>query len=231
MDEERILTPLEQLTEYCDCTDIEERDVNELISLISTYTCWAQKPCETFLTSERREVKDLPDCVNECDIYRFTPFFAPFEKDSFTFTLVEQNGISEISTPVTSYIYSEADGEFRLELPLPSCKCRPDPCGCKSSYKLVITYVAGYPNIPECLLPMFCDAVYWLHQKNKCDCEECDACGENGTFVTDGRHIDYTTLEGRLQDNFLAVFTHQYFNQLSLISLCRRQDNVWGVVV
>ena len=49
-------TPFEQLSEYCDCMeDVQERDVIELINLISTYTCWTQVPCETFLLSERRE--------------------------------------------------------------------------------------------------------------------------------------------------------------------------------
>lgn len=229
MDEEKILTPLEQLTEYCDCTDVEERDVNELISLISTYTCWAQKPCETFLTSERREVKDVPDCVNSCDVFEFEPFFAPYDRDSFTFTLVEQNGIYEYETPVSNYIYSEADEKFRMELPLPGCKCRPDTCGCKSKYKLVITYVAGYPNIPECLLPLFCEAIYWLHEKNKCDCEECENCDKSA--YPNNTAVDYTTLQGQLQDRLLAVMTKQYFNQLSLISLCRRQGDLWGVVV
>jgi hypothetical protein len=229
MDEEKVLTPLEQLTEYCDCTDVEERDVNELISLISTYTCWAQKPCETFLLSERREVKDLPDCICDCDIFTFRPYFAPFEVDSFTFTLVEQNGINEIETPVTTYIYSEADEEFRMELPLPSCKCRPDPCGCKSKYKLVVTYVAGYENIPECLLPFFCESLQWIREKNKCDCEKCEGCEEQP--LTKETMVDYTTITGQLQERIVAIMTRQYFNQLSLISLCRRVPDLWGVVV
>ena len=46
----------------------------ELITLISTYTCWAQSPCETFLLSERREVVDIPDCIKDCDVFEFEPF-------------------------------------------------------------------------------------------------------------------------------------------------------------
>ena len=231
MDEEKVLTPYEQLTEYCDCLDdIEGRDVDELINLISTYTCWAQKPCETFLQSERKEVKELPDCVCDCDVLEFEPFFAPYVVDSFTFTLIEQNGINEVATPVSSYIYSEADEKFRLELPLPSCRCKPDPCGCDSKYKLLVTYVAGYENIPDCLLPLMCEALQWIKDKNKCDCEDCDACDPNKR-TAEGQ-IDYTSLTGRLQDHFLNVLTHQYFNQLSLISLCQRyRGELWGIVV
>lgn len=231
MEEEKVLTPLEQLTEYCDCLDdVEERDVQELINLISTYTCWAQKPCETFLLSERKEVKELPDCVCECDVFEFDPFFAPFDKESFTFTLIEQNGINEIATEISSYTYSEADEKFRLELPLPNCKCKPDPCGCGSKYKLLVKYAAGYEQIPDCLLPLMCEALQWIHEKNKCDCEECEACDPNKR--TDETQIDYNTLTGRLQEHFLIVLTAQYFQQLSLISLCQRyKGELWGVVV
>lgn len=81
MDEDKVLTPTEQLTEYCDCQNVEERDVAELINLISTYTCWAQKPCETFLRSERKEVLSLPSCVGERDIFVFEPFYKPFDPE------------------------------------------------------------------------------------------------------------------------------------------------------
>lgn len=230
MDEEKVLTPYEQLTEYCDCQDIDEKDVTELISLISTYTCWAQSPCETFLQAERREVRELPDCLcDDCYIFEFEPFFTPFDPESFEFTLVEQNGITETLTALSSYSYSEVDGKFRLELPLPNCKCKPR-CGCESKYKLLVTYVAGYEGIPECLLPLMCEALYWIHDKNKCECEDCEAC--DPTKNTDDGVINYATLDGRLQDIFLNVLTKQYFNQLSLISLCSRyKGELWGVVV
>ena len=224
-----MITIKEQLTEYCDCIpSVNERDVDELINLISTFTCWAQKPCETFLKGERREVKELPNCINDCDVFTFEPFFAPFDKDSFTFTLIEQNGIQETVTEITDYVYSEVDGNFRLELPLPSCKCKPN-CGCDSTFKLLVTYVAGYELIPECLLPLMCEALQWIYEKNKCDCEDCQPCDQN---YRDAGQIDYTTLTGRLQEHFLTVLTTQYFRQLSLISLCNRyKGQLWAVVV
>ena len=230
MEEEKVLTPLEQLTEYCDCFgSVEERDVSELINLISTYTCWAQKPCETFLLSERKEVKELPNCKCNCDVFEFEPFYAPFDPESFTFTLVEQNGIEETLTDVSSYIYSEADEKFRLELPLPDCNCKPR-CGCESKFKLIVTYAAGYENIPECLLPLFCEALQWIAEKNKCDCEKCEACDPNNR--DEQTNIDYGSLTGRLQEHFLTVLTAQYFQQLSLISICQRyKGELWGVVV
>lgn len=231
------MTIYEQLTEYCDCLTatvdgeqtpiFDERQVNELVNLISTYTCWAQHPCETFLQSERKEVVELPDCGCDCDIFEFDPFFAPFDPDSFTFTLVEQNGITETYTDISSYIYSEADEKFRLELPLPDCKCSAR-CGCKSKFKLMVTYIAGYEELPECLLPIFCEALQWVYDRSKCDCEECQDCGDQYSSTSE---IDMTTLTGRLQEHFLTVLTMQYFRQLSLISLCTRRSNLWAVVV
>ena len=233
------MTVYEQLTEYCDCLVNESiddgrepkfdyREVDELIHLISTYTCWAQSPCETFLQSERKEVVEVPDCLSDCDIFEFDPFYAPFDPDSFTFTLVEQNGINETLTEVTSYVYSEADEKFRLELPLPSCKCNKPRCGCKSKYKLMVNYVAGYDEIPDCLLPLMCEALQWIIEKNKCDCEACQDC-ENQ--YASNSEIDYTKLTGRIQEHFLTILTVQYFRQLSLISLCSRRHDLWAVVV
>lgn len=225
------MTPFEQLTEYCNCQDVEEKDVAELINLISTYTCWAQKPCDTFLQSERREVRELPDCVcDNCFVYEFEPFYAPFDPDSFEFTLIEQNGIDETAKALSSWSYSEVDGVFRLSIPLPNCECDVR-CGCKNKYKLCVDYIAGYEEIPECLLPLFCEALYWIHDKNKCDCKDCEACDKNNNYST--HEIDYSTLDGRLQEHFMTVLTRQYFNQLSLISLCQRyvKGELWGVVV
>lgn len=222
-------SPFDQLTEYCECQDVNEKDVDELINLISVYTCWSQKPCETFLQNERKEVRDLPDCVCNCDVFEFEPFFAPYDVDSFEFTLIEQNGIEETATVLSSYIYSEVDEKFRLELPLPDCKCNPQ-CGCKSKFKLLVTYVAGYEEIPECLLPLMCEGLYWIADKNKCECEDCEACDKNNNYAV--HEIDYTTLDGRLQEYFLNTLTRQYINQLSLISLCQRyKGELWGVVV
>ena len=231
------MTVYEQLTEYCDCLTVtndgedyarfSERDVDELISLVSNYTCWAQKPCETFLEAERKEVVDLKDCADECDIFEFEPFYQPFDPSSFTFTLIEQNGIQETSTLITSFAYSEADEKFRLELPLPSCKCTPR-CGCKSKFKLVAEYVAGYEGIPECLLPFFCEMLQLIIEKNKCDCEECQDCDRPRERAD---QLDYTKLSDRLKEQMLNILTTQYIRQLSLISLCRHQNNLWGVVV
>lgn len=217
---------IKQLSEYCNCIDVNERDVDELITLISSYTCWSGKVCDTFLSAERKEVIDLPDCFCECDVFSFEPFYHPFDVASFTFTLIEQNGIEETATEITDYVYSEVDENFRLELPLDSCDCR-YVCGCEPNYKLLVTYTAGYEDLPECLLPIFCDALKWIEEKNAC-CAECIPCDQDD----DVGEIDMSTLKGRLQDYYLSVLVVQYRNALSLISLCDSHRRwLWGVVV
>lgn len=220
------MTIFEQLENYCNCIEIEENDVVELVNLISMYTCWTQKPCETFLTGDREEVVTLPNCLDDCGVYTFTPFYHPYVVSSFTFSLIEQDGIEETDIPITEYIYSDTDKAFKLKLPLPDCKCTPK-CGCEKTYKLRVQYIAGYEEIPDCLLPVFCSAIEWIKDKNACDCEcvPCETEEKEGV-------INVATIRGNLQMYFLGMLTEQYKRQLSLISLC---DNgfktLWGFVV
>lgn len=221
------MTIFEQLTNYCDCIDkIDETDVEELVNLISMYTCWTAKPCETFLMESRKEVVTLPPCKDDCGVYIFTPFYYPYSEDSFSFTLIEQNGITETATAITDFYYSSVDENFRLDLPLPDCTCSPN-CGCESTYKLLVTYDAGYEELPECLIPVFCSALEWIKEKNTCDCE-CEPCQITGAEGI----IDGSKLEGTLKAYFLEMLTNQYKRQLSLISLCdRTRYTLWGFVV
>lgn len=223
------MTILEQLKTYCDCIDgIEEADVEELIDLISVYTCWTSKPCETFLMGSRKEVVTLPRCMDDCDVFTFEPFYYPFSEESFSFTLIEQNGTTETATPITDFAYSAVDEAFRLKLGLPECKCKP-VCGCESTYKLLVTYDAGYEELPECLIPVFCAGLQWIKEKNACECE-CIPCEDDP--ITREPLVDGTTLKGQLQMYFLEMLTNQYKRQLSLISLCNnRHRTLWGFVV
>lgn len=227
------MTVKEQLAEYCDCIDVEDKDVEELIHLISAYTCWTGKVCDTFLSAERREVVDLPDCVCDCDVFTFEPFYEPFDPESFTFTLIEQNGTDETATVLEDVGFSVVDEDFKIRLPLQNCKCGCHfACGCPPKYKLLVTYIAGYDELPDCLLPVFCEALQWIKIKNTCDCSDCAPCANDDT-ERKYYEIDYTTLTGTLQEYFLRVLTMQYRNLLSMISLCDHKDKAkfWAVVV
>lgn len=227
------MTIYEQLQDYCDCEEVLKRDVDELVGLVSMATCWRQEPCDTFLAEERQEILDLPDCMDDCDIFEFVPHYHPFDADSFSFTLVERAGLEETSVPLTDFVYSEFDQVFRLQLDgVPSCNCSCDPCGCPKEFKLVVTYVAGYEELPDCLLPIFCEALHWVNEKNDCDCEDCQPCKQATAdlqFVPD--YENGMTLTDRLADYFLKTLTRQYIRELSLISLCEDENYYQGFIV
>lgn len=222
-------TIYEQLSKQCNCMgEVKEADIDELINLVSVYTCWTQKPCETLLSGERREVIDLPDCMEDCEVFTFEPFYQPFDKESFAFTLIAQTGIEEQATEITDFTYSELDGNFKMVLPIPSCKCKP-PCGCPTKYKLLVTYVAGYEELPVCLIPLFCEALQYIKEKNNCDCEKCSTCDTK--YDEDKVEVlvyDAATLTNQLKAYFIRTLTSQYKRQLSLISLCGRPSELWG---
>ena len=223
----------EQLYNACDCNrdDFDEADVNELISLISMATCWTQRPCETFLMGLRQEIIDLPDCKEDCGIISFEPFYHPFDDNSFTFKLIKIDGIEEEEIPITDYSYGKATGVFRIDPPIPSCTCYDYICGCRPEYKLVIEYFAGYEELPDCLLPLFCEAIKYIAEKNTCDCGECEICQTNMAIEDLRMSEDGLTIRDRLNYYFVKILYEQYKKQLGLISLCDRAEELWGMVI
>lgn len=224
------MTVYEQLETYCDCfkdNEISEADVDELIDLVSMATCWTLSPCETFLTAERQEIMPLPKCLDDCDVITFEPYFHPFDVESFEFSIVEEDGINETVTALTDFVFSEFKNEFRIDVGLPNCKCEPQ-CGCEKEYYLVAKYTAGYDEIPECLLPAFCEALQYVIDRRKCECEcvECNYDEHTEILVEDAASIS-----NELKVYFVKMLTNQYKRQLSLISLCDLHYSIWGTVV
>lgn len=221
---------VDQLSSYCSCVeDVSEADIAELVNTISLATCWMQNPCETFLKGERREVIDLPDCM-DCPM-EFTPFYHPYDKDTFKFSLLKIEGITETVTEITDFAYSEL-GLFRLDTGLPSCKCNSCGCGdCKPEYKLIVEYEAGYEEIPDCLLPVFCNILEVIKAKNTCDCNDCEEC-DNSKYDED--NIQYATgdiVTVALETDIGKILVAQYKKQIGMISLCKAPEELWGFVV
>lgn len=225
----------QQLLDYCDCIkeeDLTQEVVDELINLVSVATCWSQEPCETFLISSRIEVIDIKDCLCNCEVIEFRPFYVPFEPDSIDFVLVKQKGIEEERFPITDkeFIYSEVDGAYKIKPPLPSCDCQPN-CGCNAKYKLVAKYDAGYDLLPECMLPLFCEALQYIIERRKCDCSQCQDCKDYDDDKVAILVPDADTITLQLKAYFVNTLTKQYMRQLSQISLCKRRKRLWGIVV
>lgn len=229
------MTVYEQIQDFCECQEgtYTESDIDELIDLISMATCWTQTPCETFLSSARTESVDLPDCLDECQVFEFRPYYRPFSVESFDFKLVKYEGIEEDLIDITEYSYSEVDGLFRLKLPVPSCKCRPCVCGCEPEYRLLVRYTAGYEELPDCLLPLFCEALQYVSEKNACDCSDCAVCAAGGGNDMQPviEYEDGANITDRLQYYFVSLLSEQYKRQLGLISLCGECYGLWGEVV
>lgn len=244
---EQVVTDLfTQLTQFCGCVDeVTAKDVSDLIDVVSLATGWAQNPCETFEKSTRREVIDLPSCL-DCP-YDFTPYYTPFDTDSFTFTLIERKGLEETRTSLTNFLYTgfdegemKHDGAMRVDTGIPKCNCTCDnDCGCETEYKLLVTYDAGYETLPDCMLPVLCNLLEVIHAKNSCDCGGCDCSnGETVTRDADGniitQEIKYKSgdvVSVFLETDLAKMLVEQYKNQLGIISLLKRNHNIWGFVV
>lgn len=217
----------DQLKDFCPCVeDITEDDVAEMVNVISMATGWLREPCETFLKGKRREVIDLPSCA-DCPV-TFTPYYHPYDPESFKFYLVKIEGVEEEVTEITSFRYSNVDSLFRVDTGLPSCRCACGPCGCPPEYRMVVEYVAGYDEIPDCLLPVFCDVLEVIKAKNKCEC--CADCGCD----TESNEPEYPAgdvVSAALEIDIGKLLVEQYKNQLGMLSLIKLPVPLWGVVI
>lgn len=233
----------EQLQDFCGCecdNDTTEQNVNELVNLISNATCWTgEDVCSTFLMSSRKEVIDLPSCPDKCFIFEYKPFYKPFDVCSFTLQLVEQDGINETITELTDedFAYSQTDKSFKIKLPYAEdkcgCKCK-SLCSCDKTYKLVAMYDAGYEEIPECLLPVFCQMLDLINKKNECGCNNCNSCNDEPNTENKPNYGEYSegdALTFAIVNEFGPMLTKQYRNELGLISLCEDAEEWYGEVV
>lgn len=226
---------LDQLRDYCECVkEATDEDVAELISVVSMATGWMRSPCENFLLDDRTEVIDLPSC-SDCPI-EFEPYYHPFDPSSMKFTLVKIKGVEETEEEITDFGYISSEKKFRVNA-LTRCGCTVCECGCPTEYKLKAEYSAGYTEIPECLLPVFCNLLEVIQAKNDCDCT-CE-CGSNeeaqydryGNLIT--QQVKYKSgdvVSVFLETDLAKMLVQDYKNQLGMLSVIR-QKRVWGLVV
>ena len=213
---------------YCGCVEADNRDIDEMVNVISLATGWMLNPCETFLTSARREIVDLPSCT-DCPV-TFDPYYHPFDPTSFKFYLVTTVGLSETITEIEEFQFHVSDGLFHVDPGIPcKCKCEPDCGECPTTYKLLATYTAGYDEIPDCLIPVFCNVLEVIHAKNKCDCNDC-ACESNDSE----NNVQYATgdiVTVALETDIGKILVEQYKRQLGMMSIVRTPSQLWGMVV
>ena len=244
-------TLYEQVSQYCDCVkEITQKDVDDMISVVSLATGWMTTPCETFELSDRREVIDLPSCM-DCP-YTFSPYFVPFDPSSFRFALITRKGMDETVTEISAFRYlgflpicdcntMAYTGDFLVDTGLPrcNCSCKEDECGCPTEYKLLVEYKAGYELLPECLLPVMCNLLEVIHAKNDCDCGGCACDQGNGAVIDADGNITTQEIKYKsgdvvsvfLETDLAKMLVEQYKNQLGMMSLLKYKHDVWGCVV
>lgn len=228
---------IDQILDYCDCLPEKElkneakveKNVEELIHLISLLTCWTQEACETFLNSSRKEYMDVEEfdpCYCDGGVVEFFPFYSLVDPESIQVSLIEIKGITETETLIDEeyFSWSEISNCVRIDL---RKFARWSRCGCPNKFKLKFEYNAGHDLIPECLLPIFCDLLHVIFNKNRCDCSACQSCGKG-----DDVEIEWDDDVAKNLDTYLRnVVESGYQKQLGLISLCHKFDSSWGAVL
>ena len=152
---------VEQLKNYCSCikeSDLEadklEKNVGELIDLISTITCWKNHPCETFLSSQREEVFDVGEfkkCGCDSGIVRIPLFYPMIDPTTIEVSVITRERITFTTHKLEvdkDFSYNPYDNIVYVDLSNIDYKdvCN---CGCDELSKIVVSYVAGYETIPE----------------------------------------------------------------------------------
>lgn len=220
---------LNQLISNCDCikeTDTYSRDVNQLINLISTMTCWKRSGCETFLKEERQEIFE-PDINMRCGCdYGLTSlelYYDLIDKDTFKIQFQVRDGIKFEIFDVGEDLFSYDEIENKLWIDMSSFIAT---CGCCNPEitKLIVTYEAGYEQLPDCLLPVFCDYLDYVIEMNKCECG-CDDCDEE--IYNSESSEEQTSTFNVIQEHIIAV----YRRQLEQMSLCKGAWTYWGKVI
>ena len=230
----------EQLQGYCDCVDFGQtakeqehvdKNLEELINFISTITCWRNKPCETFLLSEREEVFDM-DAVFECGccdsgLMVVDPFYDNIQEDSIKVKLLKRDGIKfeEIELDESLYSYNAYLDKLYIDL---SEFASQYECSCDVIEKVIVSYIAGYEYLPDCVLPIFCDMLEYINDLNSCDCE-CNNCGSE----EDGSVVELPGNDAQISAYIYIrdTITKSYSRQLEVMSLCGRGKHFMGMVI
>lgn len=229
-------TIYEQLRDYCDCfrqsdvkdTEKFERNVNQLVDIISMITCWKNTSCENFLSSDRQEVLDIhaiKSCYCDDGLMIVDLNYREIQSETIVVKLQKRTGIQfeTITLDSSEYTYNEYENKLYIDLSNYNIKCC---CDCTKLHKLIITYTAGYELIPDCLLPVFCDFLQYIIQYNRCCCE-CSTCQDDTeeTVEDDGNIPD--SISEYIQNTIFV----SYARQLETISLCGYRKQFVGMVV
>lgn len=239
---------IQQLKDYCDClkdkdlkdTDKFAKNVEQLINLISTLTCWKRgdEVCETFLMQTRVEYIDV-SLISRCcrcdnGIMNTELFYDLVQPDSIKLQLKIRDGIhiKYIDIDNSHFEYDVTTNELWIDL---SDYLLTGECSCEKVEKIIVTYDAGFEQIPECLLPVFCDYLQYVIEMNRCECSTCDTCNSTEDYEDAEKDliVNLDNTDEQL-NTYIAVrrsIVKTYARQLEIISLCGRHRRFLGMVV
>lgn len=225
-------TIIQQLSDYCPCfsdlykehADDMDKSVDTMINVVSYATCWTNKPCETFINSEREEIHTIGKikrCGCDAGIFCFTPFYTNITPDTIKVIAIVKDGIKEIPSDLESdkYTYNEYTDQICIDLSDYINECN---CDCTKLVKVVVTYDAGFEMIPDCLLKLFCNMFAIIHAQN---CSSCNnGTDPNITTISEGNEIifDDVNMCKSIEYHLTDMITKSFVSQISLISLCSR---------
>lgn len=240
---------IEQLRDYCECIgDLDtdniakrqqvERNLTELIRLVSILTCWAsgkiqkfsggcccENYCDSFLMQPREEVFE-PEIVRSCTcgngIVKVSPYYRMIRPETITVSIHYRNGIELEEVPVGEYSFDPYEETLWIDL----SEYLTDSCDCREIVRVVVNYEAGFERLPECLLPVFCEMLQYMNDMNRCNCESCSSC----EMREDSEEPD----EKNQKDVWFWVRKNLYeawSRQLEMISLCQARSRLWGAVI
>lgn len=236
----------EQLDKYCDCLQKDFKDnekdqilkyIEEMINYVSLITCWTQVPCETFLMSLRSETfipRDIERCGCNSGITNLPLFYDNVQKDGMKVTIVTREGIHERinELPSDKFNYSEVENLLYLDL---NDYVFNDECTCENLVKITVEYFAGYEQLPNCLLPLFCDLLKIVIDKNDCSCDNCQTCkqGESNEEAAEGevKIFGDPGIAVSIEKYATNLIRSGYKMQLDLISLCHKRRRFIGMIV
>lgn len=156
-----------QIEQNCACfADVDHDEVltitKSFIRMLSSATCWSIEPCGSILLEPRREQIEL-GCFDFkcCDpIYRFRPYFQA-NVDQVQVKVLRQVGLTTEEYPLDDQLFATTDIHGFTEI-LVDIKAWARRCGCQNPCELLVLrfdYMAGYPELPECLFPDVCEVI------------------------------------------------------------------------
>lgn len=213
---------------FCDKDDDEiGKLIKTLISLLSISLCWNDTICGTFEYGLREETFDyIPNCMTcECcaTIAEYPLFYVSKGADFqiVNVALYIYNGLNETMTLLKPTQYTYRNGKLLIDTStLPSNCCT---CSC-DSYELRVEYESGYKQIPDCLLPLFCELLVAM-SLSLSGCGSIDTCcnmtSAKSYQILKSKRLGDISYSWEIDKNHTSYLYTKMFNRLQTLAIAQ----------